>query len=174
MTRWPTGRARHGGIDELPLPVGPGRLWLCGKHAIGPDHTSAIAETGADLVVCLCERPELIDRYPAYVQWLELQSRPEGQAVWFPIPDLHAPGLDRVRPFLDDLAEHVLAGRSLLMHCGAGIGRTGTMAAALLMHMGIPHEDALSTVASARPMAGPEVGAQTQLLALLASASKRR
>jgi len=128
-----------------------------------------MAETGADLIVCLCERPELIDRYPAYVEWLELQSGPDGQALWFPVPDLHAPSLERVRPFLEQLSEHVQAGRSLLMHCGAGIGRTGTMAVALLMHMGIPHDDALSTVARARPMAGPEVGAQTQLLALLAS-----
>ncbi|HET6914481.1 MAG TPA: tyrosine-protein phosphatase [Acidimicrobiales bacterium] len=172
MTRWPTGRARHGGIDEIPLPVGPGRLWLCGKHAIGPDHAGAMAETGADLVVCLCERPELIDRYPAYVEWLDSQSRPDGEAVWFPIPDLHAPSPDRVRPFLEQLAERVQSGRSLLMHCGAGIGRAGTMAAALLMHMGISHGDALSAVASARPMAGPEVGAQTQLLALLASAHR--
>ena len=133
-----------------------------------------MVETGADMIVCLCERPELTDRYPAYVEWLELQARPDGQAVWFPIPDLHAPSLERVRPFLDELGGHVQAGRSLLMHCGAGIGRTGTMAAALLMHMGIPHEEALSNVASARPMAGPEVGAQTQLLALLESASRRR
>ena len=30
----------------MPLPVGvPGALWLCGKHAIGPDHERAIAET---------------------------------------------------------------------------------------------------------------------------------
>lgn len=172
MTRWPTGRARHGGIDELRLPVGPGRLWLCGKHAIGPDHAGAMAETGADLIVCLCERPELTDRYPAYVEWLELQSGPDGEAIWFPIPDLHAPSPDRVRPFLEQLAEHLQSGRSLLMHCGAGIGRAGTMAAALLMHMGISHENALSAVASARPMAGPEVGAQTQLLALLASAHR--
>lgn len=131
-----------------------------------------MAETGADLIVCLCERPELIDRYPAYVEWLDLQSRPDGEAVWFPIPDLHAPSLDRVRPFLEQLAGRVQSGRSLLMHCGAGIGRAGTMAAALLMQMGIPHEEALSAVASARPMAGPEVGAQTQLLALLASAHR--
>lgn len=128
-----------------------------------------MAETGTDLIVCLCERPELIDRYPAYVEWLELQNHPDGQAVWFPIPDLHAPSLERVRPFLEELADHVQEGRSLLMHCGAGIGRTGTIAAALLMHLGIPHEEALSNVASARPMAGPEVGAQTQLLALLVS-----
>ena len=172
MTQWPSGRARHGGIDELTLPDGSGRLWLCGKHAVGPDHQTAMAEVGADLVVCLCERDELVDRYPGYVEWLGAQAGSGGEAIWFPIPDLHAPPVERVRPFLDQLRDSLRAGRRLLMHCGAGIGRTGTMAAALLMHMGVPHADAISAVGEARPMAGPEVGAQTELLASLAATAE--
>ena len=40
---WPSGRGRDGGIDEIPLPGVPGRLWLCGKHFIGPDVEAAVA-----------------------------------------------------------------------------------------------------------------------------------
>lgn len=128
-----------------------------------------MAEVGADLVVCLCERDELADRYPGYVTWLASEAGSGGKAIWFPIPDLHAPPVARVRPFLDQLRDSLRTGRRLLMHCGAGIGRTGTMAAALLMHMGTPHTDAVSAVGEARPMAGPEVGAQTDLLISLAA-----
>ena len=55
------------------------------------------------------------------------------------------------------------------MHCGAGIGRAGTMAAALLIRMGCDEAAARATVARARPMAGPEAGAQADLLAALAA-----
>lgn len=147
---------------------------MCGKHAIGPDHEGVMLDTGADMVVCLCELPELVDRYPDYVDWLTAENRAEGKAIWFPVPDLHAPSLERARPFLDRLRAAVRSGRVVLMHCGAGFGRTGTMAAALLMHMGVSQDDALRSVAESRPMAGPEVGAQTQLLEELASEHGRR
>ena len=140
---------------------------MCGKHAVGPNHLSTMAEVGADVMVCLCEEPELAERYPDYVAWLKAES-PGGRAIWFPIPDLHAPTLEQVRPLLDRLAASLHAGDVLLMHCGAGIGRTGTVAAALLIDVGVSHPEALSAVARARPMAGPEVGAQSRLLEDLA------
>lgn len=173
MTQWPEGRARHGGIDELPLPEGPGRLWLCGKHAVGPSHEGLMAEVGLDVIVCLCESPEIAERYPSYVHWLEAEAGPEGSAIWFPIPDLHAPSADLALPFLDELRDHLRLGRRVLMHCGAGFGRTGTMAAALLMRMGMSRNDAVAAVSQARPSAGPEVGAQSDLLIDLASELQR-
>ena len=52
---------------------------------------------------------------------------------------------------------------------GAGIGRAGTMAAAVLMTMDVPADDALAIVAEHRPMAGPEAGAQRDLIDALAA-----
>jgi len=167
---WPRGRARDGGVDEIPLPEGPGRLFLCGKQFVGPDPKAALARAGADRIVCLCERQELVDRFPAYTDWLTAHAG-EGDAgpIWFPIPDLHAPGLATVRPFLDRLRSGVAAGQGFLMHCGAGIGRAGTMAAALLMTMGADRKVSIATVARHRPMAGPEAGSQEHLLIQLDS-----
>ena len=70
MTGWPSERSRNGGVDEVPLPKGPGRLWLCGKHFIGPDVEAALHRVGATTVVCLNERDELAGRYDDYVRWL--------------------------------------------------------------------------------------------------------
>ena len=56
----------------------------------------------------------------------------------------------------------------MLLHCGAGIGRAGTIAIAVLLAMGEPLDGAARTVADHRPMAGPEAGAQTDLLTALA------
>ena len=145
----------------------PGRLWLCGKHAVGPDAEALLASIDGDTVVCLNEAAELEDRYPDYVAWLRAQ--PPERAVWFPVPDLHAPPLDALLPVLDELHARLLAGRTLLVHCGAGIGRAGTVATALLLGLGLEHDAALAHVAAHRPMAGPEAGGQRELIAAVAA-----
>ncbi len=117
MTLFRSRRSVDGGIDEIPLPGVPGRLWLCGKHAIAPDPEAALSTVGRPAtVVCLTEAHELGDRYPEDVAWL--RSEAGSRAVWFPIHDLHAP----------------------------------------------PPDEALATVAAHRPMAGPEAGAQRDLV----------
>ena len=42
-----------GGIHEIPLPTLTGRLWLCGKHFIGPDPERVLMGVNGDHVVCL-------------------------------------------------------------------------------------------------------------------------
>ena len=162
MTDWLGPRGRHGGIDTIPLPRSSGGLSLCGKHAIGPDHAVAMAECGATTAVCLVEAYELEDRYPDYLEWL--RAHDGGAAVWFPIHDLHAPGLTATEPFITELVRRLDNGEHLLMHCAAGIGRAGTMAVCVLMELGMSLPDALALVALHRPMAGPEVGAQRDLV----------
>jgi len=165
---WAAERSRNGGADEVPLPDGAtsGRLWLCGKHFIGADVEVALQKTGATHVVCLNQEHEIGERYPAYVEWLRAHAG--DRALWYPVPDLHAPDLDRARELLAALRCRLDDGETLLVHCGAGIGRAGTVAAALLVSMGVALDDAIATVAASRPMAGPEAGAQLDLLTAIA------
>lgn len=157
-----------GGIHEIPLPSPAlGRLWLCGKHAIGPDPEGLMARVGADMVVCLNREHELAERYPQYVAWLRAQ--PADRVLWYPIPDLHAPELESIAPVLSDLVERIAQGRGVIVHCAAGIGRAGTIAVAILVSLGMPLDDALGQVRRHRPMAGPEVGSQLDLVERLAA-----
>ena len=165
MSSWFESRSRHGGVDNIPLPGDAGALWLCGKHFIAPDAERAMEHVHATVVVCLTQKAELAHHYPQYVEWLQTQQ--STRVVWFPIPDLGAPPLEPVELLLNDLAERVQSGDSLLMHCGAGIGRAGTMAAALLITLGLGEQEALDVVAQHRPMAGPEAGPQRELLRAL-------
>jgi len=152
-----------GGIHEIPLPpTAPGRLWLCGKHAIGPDPEGLVQRVGADVVVCLNEEDELVDRYPDYVDWLRAQ--PGDRVIWYPIPDLHAPGRERFTPVLTDIVDRLVAGQHLIVHCGAGVGRAGTTAVAVLVSLAVPLDEALERVRRHRPAAGPEVGSQLDLV----------
>lgn len=162
MSDWLGPRGRDGGIDTVPLPIATGGLSLCGKHAIGPDHEAAMQRCGATTVVCLVEAYELADRYPDYLSWV--QTNAGAGVVWFPIHDLHAPTVEAVTPLLTDLVRRLDDGEHLLMHCAAGIGRTGTLAVCLLIALGETREAALAHVAAHRPMAGPEVGAQMDLV----------
>ncbi len=165
-------RWRDGGLDRVPVPKSPGELWLCGKHAVGADPEAALARIGAGVaangtVVCLNQPHELEARYPGYVEWL--REHDGGRALWHPIPDLHAPALDELRPLLDEIGRRLAAGDRVLVHCGAGVGRAGTIAVCVLMQHGLDRDTALAVVAAHRPMAGPEVGAQRRLVDELAA-----
>jgi protein-tyrosine phosphatase len=162
---WLNERSRNGSIDEVALPRGPGRLWLCGKHFVGPDPEQVLARTGAATIVCLNEAGELLDRYPGYVDWLTAEA--PARAIWFPVPDLHAPTVEAVRPLLDEVVRRLDAGDGVVVHCGAGVGRAGTIAAAVLMVLGAPRAEALERVAAGRPTAGPQATAQAHLLVAL-------
>lgn len=137
-------------------------MWLCGKHAVGPDPLAALARVDATTVVCLNEVDELAGRYPGYVAWL--RANDGRAAVWFPIPDLHAPPPEQFDPFIDVVVARLDAGERLLVHCGAGIGRAGTTAVIVLLRLGLDLDDALARVKAHRPMAGPEAGAQWDLV----------
>jgi len=165
VSAWPHNRSRDGGIDRLLIPAGlgaSGAMFMCGKHAIGPDVEAALARVGATTAVCLTEAHELTGRYDAYVEWLS--ANVPRRAVWSPIGDLHAPSLDIMVALVDELVARLGSGERILIHCAAGMGRTGTTAACVLIELGVEHDEALRIVAASRPMAGPEVGAQRDLV----------
>jgi protein-tyrosine phosphatase len=164
---WPSPRSRDGGVDEIPVPgLTTGRLFLCGKHAVGPDPDALLEQVGATTVVCLNELHEIEPRYPQYAAWLRVNS--PARAVHHPMPDLHAPSSDDLLAFVDSLYERLVAGEGLVITCGAGIGRAGTIAVAMLMRAGASLDDAVAIVRAHRPMAGPESGAQMDVLTELA------
>ena len=69
----------------------------------------------------------------------------------FPIPDRSTPvKLPAYARFIGELAEDVLAGAGLAIHCRAGIGRSGLTAAATLLALGEKH--------TANGKAGPFLG----------------
>lgn len=162
---WRTGRSVDGGVDRVPVPATSGALWVCGKHHIAPDVEKVMERLSIDTVVCLNQQHELTERYPEYVRWLAQAGE---TVMWHPVPDLHAPPLDELVHLADEILRRLDLGHGVLVHCGAGIGRAGTVVAAVLMRRGVPLDRAVAAVASARPTAGPEAGAQRDVLEELA------
>lgn len=165
---WRSGRSLDGGVDRVPVPATAGHLYLCGKHHIAPDPLAVVERLDIETVVCLNQQHELVGRYPDYVQWLASAG---SRAIWHPVPDLHAPSLADASRLADEILRRLDNNHNVLIHCGAGVGRAGTMAAAVLVRRGVPLERALAEVADARPMAGPEAGAQRSLLEAMTAAT---
>jgi len=151
--------AAKGGIDEIPLPAGVGgRLWACGFSVVGPDPERALALTGATTLVCLLERDEIDRRFPGYGDWLADSG--EYDAWWFPIEDHDVVDDATMAGWVDDVVQVLLDGDGVIVHCGAGLGRAGILAALVLCRLGSAVDAALATVRASRPGAGPQSHAQ--------------
>ena len=64
--------------------------------------------------------------------------------------------VDSLLVLVDDLRRRIQRGDHLVLHCGAGIGRAGTIAAALLMRAGLSHDEAVARVVGGELRPGHE------------------
>jgi protein-tyrosine phosphatase len=152
-----------GGIHEIPVPSLVGRLWLCGKHFIGPNYSAALQRVNASHVVCLVREGELRGRYDEYLAWLQAKDG----STWYPIHDLSSPPIEEILSLYQGVVDRLRRGESVIVHCAAGVGRAGTLAVAVCQIAGMALDEALSHVRQHRPGAGPEVGSQLDAVVAL-------
>jgi atypical dual specificity phosphatase len=84
---------------------------------------------------------------------------------WQPLPmrDLGlASNREAFREGIEQIAQAVTGGEVALLHCAAGIGRTGTAAACLLKRLGLSRQQALLRVRAAG--SSPESAVQSGLV----------
>ena len=127
-----------------------------------------------ETILCLCSWDEVKSKSPAYAKALKEPDLLEGIAVReFAIPDYQIPHDEAgFINFVRQAAEDLRVGRRLLLHCGAGIGRTGLTAACILSALGMESKAADRVVATAG--AGAETPEQQAFLARIRSAAPLR
>jgi len=156
----------HGGIHRIPTPGAPGYLHACGFSVVGPDPVAALDDVGAATLVCLLQADEIDRRFPAFAGWLAEPA--PFRAIHLPTTDQSVTDDDLVVEVVGDMTARLRAGEGIVMHCGAGMGRTGALGALVVVAMGQSVEEALALVRAARPGAGPESGEQRSQVVRLA------
>jgi predicted protein tyrosine phosphatase len=83
--------------------------------------------------------------------------------LWLPLEDASPPAESRdpeIRAAFDEVARLLRSGASVLVHCSAGIHRTGMIAYALLRHIGQSAEQSQETLRALRPFTAVGVGSE--------------
>jgi len=68
-----------------------------------------------------------------------------------PLADMQAPSLEDIAKFVEFVAQARAGGRSVAVHCRAGLGRTGTMLACYLVSQGYRAREAVAAIRQERP-----------------------
>jgi len=139
-----------------------GRLAIMARPRAGDWLTDEIAgwkASGLNLVVSLLEQEEVAEL------GLQLEAelcRAEGiEFVAFPIPDRGVPESSRGAEALGrTIAAGIADGRSIAIHCRAGIGRSSVIAACALICAGIDADSAFASIKGARGVAVPDTDDQ--------------
>jgi protein tyrosine phosphatase (PTP) superfamily phosphohydrolase (DUF442 family) len=75
--------------------------------------------------------------------------------LYLPVVDDQAPTVEQLRTGADFVAEEIARGGAVYVHCGSGIGRAATMAAAYLIDTGLNADEAWARIRAARPFIRP-------------------
>jgi len=103
-----------------------------------------------DILISLIEKPEFaelkIEDLFAEVEQRGMRSR------WFPIPDFGTPAsLAALSTLVEKILFEVAQGETVVVHCKAGLGRSGLVVAACLVALGYSAREALAIVRRSRP-----------------------
>ena len=113
---------------------------------------------GVDLVISLLEPDEVLE--------LGLQREAELcracgiEFISFPIPDRGVPEIRQASDIAHSIADDIAGGRSIAVHCRAGIGRSSMMAACAMICLGIEAGEALTSIRAARGVIVPDTEEQ--------------
>jgi protein-tyrosine phosphatase len=129
------------------VPVGRGQLALSNRPKL--KDIAKLTAAGCQRIVTIQGRNELPGQ-------IERAAKAAGlEWTWVPVSHGKTPDdeADRhLRCGLFELATAIEAGESVLVHCSAGIHRTGMLAFALLRWLGLTEPEALELLAAMRPV----------------------
>ncbi len=156
----------EGMFRAVTLPDGvKGRLFLHsmpGRYEGWNAFLEEAGKEGIDLIVCLTPEEEVERKSPDYARAVK-RGRLPFRRESFPIEDFGTThDLEGFSSLVLRVAGELRSGKGVLVHCGAGIGRTGTFATCLLLALGMKREEAERAVREAG--ANPEAPAQEELI----------
>ena len=159
-------RIRKGVATELNWLEGPwrGKLALAARPRGGDwlqDEIEGWRRAGVNEVVSLLTPEEEAD-LDLRDEAVEIKAQGLRFAS-FPIPDRQVPRSEsELAAMLEQLDADLSSGMNVMVHCRQGVGRTGLVAACLLVTKGLHPEAAVQRVSAARGASVPETAEQRQ------------
>lgn len=145
----------------------PGSLWLSsmpGRWEPWEAFLEDARRVELGLTLCLTEAEEVAQVSPAYAAALR-EGRMPGRWLNVPIRNFGVPeDALAFRDAVDEVVGALKAGDAVLLHCAAGMGRTGTAAACVLKRLGLSADESLQRVRDAG--SNPENAQQAGVLGL--------
>jgi protein-tyrosine phosphatase len=139
--------------DPKLVPIGPGALAL--THRPKQKDVPRLPALGVTHVVTLLAEREGAQELGKTVRRVGLTW------IWCPLENAQPPSVQRtvaLRPVLAELATLIAGGAKIVVHCSAGIHRTGMFGYALLRQLGLDPVTARAKLAELRTVTGEGVG----------------
>jgi len=142
--------------------IGSGSLSVMAKPVSGEwieDEFSGIVKWGIDRIVSLLESHEAFE--VGLGEEKEITEKYGMEYVHYPIPDRGLPNsVKDYLAFTKRLYHEAAGGLNTVVHCRAGIGRTGIVAAGVLLHCGFEPQQAIEHISKLRGVAVPDTEEQ--------------
>ncbi len=140
----------------------PGRMALAGRPRGGDWLEDELAEwhrSGIDVVLSLLTPEEERDLDLAAEK---RESKAQGMDfISYPIPDREVPSSEaELSVILEHVGRALSSGKNVVVHCRQGIGRSGLVAACLLVSKGSTPDSAIERLSAIRGVSIPETSEQ--------------
>ncbi|HQO09924.1 MAG TPA: dual specificity protein phosphatase family protein [Clostridiales bacterium] len=123
-----------------------------GYGSVRFDDYRSMKEQGISKIYCLQEEEELDYLSGETVKQREQSLKEfEIELIHSPIGDFRVPTPEQAVMLAEMILNDVSEGKSILIHCMGGLGRSGTVAACTLVKFGLKADEAINLVRKIRP-----------------------